>query len=201
MGILTGGGNQKEYQRSVIATFSPQVSEVLNIENGNVAHNWLSHTSIETSTFGGTNLDFDNMSDDEMLDPNVLRLMTNMQLHSSAIPNEQRDLILSIGNGDDSVDENGEISEQGILAPILDAIVHINNTLLSLIPGIPNHKFTLKVGCPAMLLRNIGQAVGLCNKTKITITHLGKNFLGETVITGKTADEKNSNSKNEYGSE
>ncbi|XP_073223411.1 uncharacterized protein [Cicer arietinum] len=60
--------------------------------------------------------------------------------------------------------------ERWILAPTFDVVEHINNTLLSLIPGIPNHKLTLKVGGPATLMRNTNQAVGLCNGTKITIT-------------------------------
>jgi ATP-dependent DNA helicase PIF1 len=35
--------------------------------------------------------------------------------------------------------------------------------------GIPNHRLTLKVGVPVMLLRNIDQAAGLCNGTRLQI--------------------------------
>jgi ATP-dependent DNA helicase PIF1 len=39
-------------------------------------------------------------------------------------------------------------------------------------------------------MRNIDQAAGLCNGTRVTIDDLGKNFIGATVITGKNAGEK-----------
>jgi ATP-dependent DNA helicase PIF1 len=39
-------------------------------------------------------------------------------------------------------------------------------------------------------MRNIDQAAGLCNGTRLTVTELGKNFIGGTVITGKNAGDK-----------
>jgi ATP-dependent DNA helicase PIF1 len=36
-------------------------------------------------------------------------------------------------------------------------------------------------------MRNIDQAVGLCNGTRLNVTDMGKNFIGCTVITGKNA--------------
>jgi len=51
--------------------------------------------------------------------------------------------------------------------------------------GNPNHCVKLKVGVPIMLLRNIDQANGLCNGTRLQVTHLGKNVIGAKVITGK----------------
>jgi len=36
-----------------------------------------------------------------------------------------------------------------------------------------------------MLMRNIDQANGLCNGTRLTVTNLGKNTIAATVITGK----------------
>jgi hypothetical protein len=127
--------------------------------------------------------------------------------------------------------ENMKISnffeERGILAPTLEAVDHVNEFLLSLVPGdekeyissdsvcksddnsevqsewftteflndikcsgIPNHKLRFKVGCPVMLMRNIDQAAGLCNGTRLIVDNLGKNFIGATVITGKNAGEK-----------
>lgn len=38
-----------------------------------------------------------------------------------------------------------------------------------------------------MLMRNIDQANGLCNCTRLTVTHLGKSTIAATVITGKRA--------------
>uniref|UniRef100_A0A3Q7GU07 Uncharacterized protein n=1 Tax=Solanum lycopersicum TaxID=4081 RepID=A0A3Q7GU07_SOLLC len=40
-------------------------------------------------------------------------------------------------------------------------------------PGIPNHEVQLKVGTPVMLLRNLNQSEGLCNGTRLIVTHLG----------------------------
>jgi len=51
--------------------------------------------------------------------------------------------------------------------------------------GIPNNCVKLKVGVPIMLLRNIDQANGLCNETRLQVIHLGKNVIGAKVITGK----------------
>jgi len=45
----------------------------------------------------------------------------------------------------------------------------------------------LRVGCPVMLMRSIGQANGLCNGTRWTHTHLRKRTIAATVITGKRA--------------
>jgi ATP-dependent DNA helicase PIF1 len=41
-----------------------------------------------------------------------------------------------------------------------------------------------------MLMRNIDQAVGLCNGTRLNVTDMGKNFIGCTVITRKNASDK-----------
>jgi hypothetical protein len=35
-------------------------------------------------------------------------------------------------------------------------------------PGIPDHELKLKVGVPVMLLRNINQSAGPCNRTRMT---------------------------------
>ena len=56
--------------------------------------------------------------------------------------------------------------------------------------GIPNHKIKLNVGVPIMLLRNINQANGLCNGTRLQVNHLSKNINSSTVIIGKTIGEK-----------
>ncbi|AES59007.1 PIF1-like helicase [Medicago truncatula] len=48
--------------------------------------------------------------------------------------------------------------------------------------GIPNHRLKLTVGCPVMLMRNIDHANGLCNGTRLTVTHLWKSKIVATVI-------------------
>ncbi|CAJ2651910.1 unnamed protein product [Trifolium pratense] len=55
--------------------------------------------------------------------------------------------------------------------------------------GIPNHRLTLKVGVPIMLLRNIDQAGGLCNGTRLQVRDLGKNIIKAIFINGKHAGE------------
>jgi len=56
--------------------------------------------------------------------------------------------------------------------------------------GIPPHRLKLKKGCTVMLMRNIDQAAGLCNGTRLIIDDLSRNFIGATVITGKNQGEK-----------
>ncbi|XP_013617183.1 PREDICTED: uncharacterized protein LOC106323641 [Brassica oleracea var. oleracea] len=51
-------------------------------------------------------------------------------------------------------------------------------------PGWPSHNLTLKVGAPIMLLRNINQTKGLCNGTRMILTHIGERVLKEDIITG-----------------
>lgn len=56
--------------------------------------------------------------------------------------------------------------------------------------GLPQHKLTLKVGTPIMLLRNIDQSQGLCNGTRLIISRLGKNVLEGITLNGSHPNEK-----------
>ncbi|XP_059287761.1 uncharacterized protein LOC132041032 [Lycium ferocissimum] len=51
--------------------------------------------------------------------------------------------------------------------------------------GIPNHDIHLKVGTPVMLLRNLNQTEGLCNGTRLIVTHLGMWSVTANIISGK----------------
>ena len=62
--------------------------------------------------------------------------------------------------------------------------------------GILNHRIKLKGGVTIMLLRNIDQANGLCNGTRLQVNDLGKNVISATVIIGKNVGDK-IHSKNE----
>ncbi|XP_075663385.1 uncharacterized protein LOC142632959 [Castanea sativa] len=57
-------------------------------------------------------------------------------------------------------------------------------------PGIPNHKFRLKVGLLIMLLRNLNQSNGLCNGTRLLVTQLSKWVLEAQIISGTHIGEK-----------
>ena len=57
-------------------------------------------------------------------------------------------------------------------------------------PRIPNHRLKLKIGVPIMLLRNIDQANGLCNGTRLQVIALSKNVIRATVLTGTNIGEK-----------
>ncbi|XP_028798904.1 uncharacterized protein LOC114754293 [Neltuma alba] len=62
------------------------------------------------------------------------------------------------------------------------------NTISS--SGLPMHKLTLKVGVPIMLLRNIDEASGLCNGTRLRVTHLGKSMIEAITLNGSKPNEK-----------
>ncbi|KAI9091985.1 hypothetical protein K1719_027920 [Acacia pycnantha] len=56
--------------------------------------------------------------------------------------------------------------------------------------GIPHHKLVLKVGVPVMLIRNIDQAAGMCNGTRLQISQLGKNVIKAKALNGTSIGEE-----------
>ena len=57
-------------------------------------------------------------------------------------------------------------------------------------PGIPNHEVQLKVGTPVMLLRNLNQSEGLCNGTRLIVTHLGNWSISANIVFRKNISSK-----------
>ncbi|OMP04887.1 DNA helicase [Corchorus olitorius] len=57
-------------------------------------------------------------------------------------------------------------------------------------PGVADHELILKVGCVAMMMRNINQVSVLCNGTRLIILQLAPNVIEGKIITGDHLGEK-----------
>jgi hypothetical protein len=77
----------------------------------------------------------------------------------------------SIANGSDAVHE----SDLFYPTEVLNGIALIN---------YPQHRLVLKPGVPIMLLRNLSQANGLCNGTRLIVKDLGDRVIKATIMTG-----------------
>nr|XP_025679667.1 ATP-dependent DNA helicase PIF1-like [Arachis hypogaea] len=56
--------------------------------------------------------------------------------------------------------------------------------------GIPKHALKLKKGVLIILLRNIDQANGLCNGTRLIVQDLGENIIGAEIVSGSNIGDK-----------
>lgn len=66
----------------------------------------------------------------------------------------------------DSIDRN-EANDNDVFEQVTTEFLNCLQTF-----GLPNHSIKIKVGTPIMLLRNLDDAEGLCNGTRLTVTIL-----------------------------
>ena len=91
----------------------------------------------------------------------------------SLIPSEEKEYCSA-----DSVDKSNEL-----LNPAFGVLTaeFLNSLKIS---GIPNHKLKIKFGTPIILLRNLDQADGIYNGTRLIVTRLGAHVVEAEIITG-----------------
>ncbi|XP_038719916.1 uncharacterized protein LOC120012542 [Tripterygium wilfordii] len=80
-----------------------------------------------------------------------------------------------------SFDSVCKTSENSVISDMLYTTEILNSMTFN---GIPNHELTLKKYAPIMLLRNLNQVDGLCNGTRLLITHLGDKVIEAKVLSG-----------------
>ncbi|XP_026459714.1 uncharacterized protein LOC113360420 [Papaver somniferum] len=68
--------------------------------------------------------------------------------------------------------------ESGRIPPISNEFLQNLNP-----PGMPLFKLQLKVGCPIILMRNLAPSEGLCNGTRLLVTHCGKYLIQAKILT------------------
>ncbi|CAJ2673035.1 unnamed protein product [Trifolium pratense] len=94
----------------------------------------------------------------------------------SIMPGEQRDYLSS-----NSVDMS-DVNDPGIYEAITPEFLNSLRT-----SGLPNHHIKLKIGTPIMLMRNLDQAEGLCNGTRLIITKMADHVIEGKIMSGKHA--------------
>lgn len=85
----------------------------------------------------------------------------------------------------DSIDQDEALTEEGF--EMSYPMEYLNSLEF---PGLPAHRLCLKVGVPIMLLRNLNQKEGLCNGTRLTVTHLGDKVLKAEILSDTTKKRK-----------
>ncbi|CAN1725748.1 ATP-dependent DNA helicase PIF1 [Linum perenne] len=79
------------------------------------------------------------------------------------------------------------LASRAVLAPHHDMVHKVNAHVLSLIPGEEITYLSsdsIDIGVPIILLRNIDQAAGLCNGTRMVVKLLGQWFIEAEIISG-----------------
>ncbi|CAJ2628103.1 uncharacterized protein LOC123889435 [Trifolium pratense] len=91
-------------------------------------------------------------------------------------------LINCLNLSSNSVDMS-DVSDPEIYEAITPEFLNSLHTL-----GLPNHHIKLKIGTPIiMLMRNLDQAEGLCNRTRLIITKMAEHVIEGKIMSGKHA--------------
>ncbi|GKC92603.1 DNA helicase [Tanacetum coccineum] len=85
-----------------------------------------------------------------------------------------------------SHDEATPLKRDGAETEMLYHIEHLNTLKF---PGFPPHRLELKVGAPAMLLRNVNVAGGLCNDIRMIVRQMMTKIIEVQIITGTRVGE------------
>lgn len=123
--------------------------------------------------------DFKFFQERAILAPTLELVETVNEFILSMIPGDEKEYLSS--NSTVQSDEDTEVHAGWFTTEFLNEIK---------CSGVPNHRLRLKIGVPVMLMRNIDQANGLCNGTRLLVTELCKKVIGATVITGKNIGDK-----------
>ncbi|XP_010473639.1 PREDICTED: ATP-dependent DNA helicase PIF1-like [Camelina sativa] len=95
------------------------------------------------------------------------------------VPGDSKEYLSS-----DTIEMEGDTSDKDQL---LYPVEFLNTLKFS---GLPDHNLTIKVGSPVMLLRNMNQKEGLCNGTRLIVTHMGERVIEAEILTGTRAGNK-----------
>ena len=89
------------------------------------------------------------------------------------------DMVLELLQGETTTYFSADTVAEG--AAELYSSEYLNSLTLS---GMPYHRLSLKLGATVILLRNLSPIHGLCNGTRLQITHLGGSIIGGVILTG-----------------
>jgi len=95
------------------------------------------------------------------------------------------DIVLELLPGESTIYFSADTVTEG--AAELYSSEYLNSLTLS---GMPYHRLSLKIGATVILLRNLSPLNGLCNGTRLQITHLGRNLIGGIILTGTCKGQK-----------
>jgi hypothetical protein len=85
-------------------------------------------------------------------------------------------------SADNIVSDGGTKLDESIVDIITPEFLHTLDA-----PSLPPHRLKLKVGCPVIMLRNLAPSDGLCNGTRLTITHLSRFCMTGIIMNGPFA--------------